>query len=296
MRMPFFNTLALSALLGFSPAARGEEALFLGKPPEKPVRIISLAPSLTEFLFALGQGHRVVGVSRYDDFPKEVSSLPKVGGFLDPSLEGILALHPDLVVCVPNSGNQGHMRTLARMGVPVVVIPAYDLDDVYSTARVLGRVLGCESRAKELISDIQKRLGEIERRVAGRKRVQVLLAYGREPLVAAGPDSFAGALLRIAGGENVLASQQTRYPNVPVEVLLDLRPEVILDASGAGHTGQGVSSHWSRWQVLPAVRSGRVYQVDSSLWFRPGPRLPMAVEEMAQLLYPDLKLDSRPRL
>ncbi len=290
-------TLALAVAFAAGAALAGppSQPTFLGPArPKQPVkRLVSLAPNLTEIVFALGAGERVVGVTRYDDYPPQVEQLPEVGGFLDPSLEVIAGLKPDLVVCVPNSGNRERMRGLSRLSIPVLVLPAYAIDDVYRAIAELGRWLECESRSAELVADMKRRAARVARRVAELKRPRVLLVYGHRPLVAAGPGSFADWMIRSAGAENVLSNAKVRYPKLPLEAVLELAPEVIVDASASGSGASmepaEVRGFWRRWQVIPAVRHDRIHQFDSALWFRPGPRLVQGLERLTVLLHPEIE-------
>jgi len=285
------------ALLLLAPAAAGAqpaEPLYLGaaRPRGVPGRVISLAPNLTEVIFALGSGERLVGVTRYDDYPPEVARLPRVGGFTDPCLETILALRPELVVCVPNSGNRQAMEALGRMKVPVLVLPAETLEDVYLAVESLGRVLGREAESRALLGSLRHRVEAVRARTLGAPRPAVLVVYGHKPLIAAGGGTFADALVELAGGRNALADSRVRYPTLPMEEVLRLAPEVILDASMSGSGAEldpaEARRAWARWKVLPAVKSGRVHLVDSVLWFRPGPRIVQGLEQMARLLHPEL--------
>lgn len=288
----------LVGLLGGTPSARSEpppKPSYLGaaRPTGQIRRLISLAPNLTEIVFALGAGDRVVGVTRYDDYPNQVLSLPKVGGFLDPSLEVIVALKPDLVVCVPNSGNRKRMETLTRLKVPVLVLPAHRLSDVYAAIETLGAVLGEAERAAALTAGLRARVAAVVARAKGLDKPRVLMVYGHNPLVVAGPGSFADELLGLAGAENVLSGDGVRYPSLPLEMVIELAPEVIIDASSSA-TGASVGlaevdRFWSRLKVVPAVKAGRVHLFDSALWFRPGPRLIQGLEKLQVLLHPSLR-------
>jgi cobalamin transport system substrate-binding protein len=281
-------------LFFLSAAAGAQQAddLYLGKPRPKlaPQRIVSLAPNLTEIIFALGAGDRIVGVTRYDDYPEEVKKLPKVGGFLDPSLEAILALKPNLVVCVKNSGAKDRLEALARMQVPILVLPAYRMKDIYTSIRILGEVLQKSEAALKLIGDMQARVEKVEQKVKGLPRPAVLLVYGHRPLVAAGSDSFGDAMLALAGGENVLKKTKIRYPMVPMEQVIHLKPQVIIDASasgtGAEMTSAELEKKWKTWKIVPAIKNGRLHFFNSALWFRPGPRIVDGLEKLAEILHP----------
>lgn len=279
-------------------AAPPEGPLYLkGKKPEGiPKRVVSLAPNLTEIIFAIGAGDRVVGVTTYDDYPEEVKKLPRVGGFIDPSLEAILALKPDLVVCTPNPGGRNRMDALSRMGLPVLVLPSYGMKDIFTVIKALGELFKKQESAKELIDDMQGRIARVAELVKKVSRPKVLLVYGHRPIMAAGKGSFGDTMLKLAGGENVLGESKVRYPNVPMEEIIRLMPEVIIDASssgtGAEMTREEVEKVWGRWKVLPAVKNRRIHIFNSALWFRPGPRVAQGLEKLFSILHPDRGEDS----
>jgi iron complex transport system substrate-binding protein len=251
--------LLLAAPAGAQPA--GPKYLGDARPDGPPGRIVSLAPSLTEILFAIGAGDRVVGVTTYDDFPEAVRSLPRVGGFIDPSVEAILGLKPHIIVCVPNSGGRGRMEALARMGVPVLVLPSYSLEDVFTSISTLGKLTGREDAAAGLVRGMRVRIRRVRDRTRNLDRPGVLLIYGHKPIVAAGAGSFADRLLEMAGGRNILETSRVRYPTVPLEEVLRLEPDVIIDASssgtGAEMTAGEVRETWSRWRSAASTCSTR---------------------------------------
>jgi iron complex transport system substrate-binding protein len=268
----------------------GPEYLKGKKPEGIPKRVVSLAPNLTEIIFAIGAGERVVGVTTYDDYPEEVKKLPRVGGFIDPSLEAILALTPDLVVCTPNPGGRNRMDALSRMGVPVLVLPSYGMKDIFTVIEALGDLFEKQSSAKELVDNMQGRIARVAELVKKVRRPKALLVYGHRPIMAAGPGSFGDSMLKLAGGENILKDSKMRYPNVPMEEIIRLMPEVIIDASssgtGAEMTRAEVEKVWGRWKVLPAVKNRRVHIFNSALWFRPGPRVAQGLEKLFSILHP----------
>lgn len=294
--------MCLVASTAVAGPARPDAPAYLGeaRPAAPPRRVVSLAPSLTEILFALGAGDRVVGVTTYDDFPEEVTRIPRVGGFIDPSVEAILGRKPDLVVCVPNPGGRNRMEVVARMGVAVLVLPARSLDGIYAAARKLGEVFGRQKQAGALVEGMQERIRRVRTRTADRPRPKVLLIYGHKPVIAAGPATFADDLLRLAGGRNVLTGAGVRYPSVPMERVIRLAPEVIIDASASGKgaemTPAEVRRVWRRWKVVPAVRRGRIHVFDSAIWFRPGPRVVEGIERLADILHPDTASGDRKRV
>ena len=288
-RLAFFMAFLACSAAWAQP--RGPEYLEGKKPQGVPKRVVSLAPNLTEIIFAIGAGERVVGVTTYDDYPEEVKKLPRVGGFIDPSLEAILALKPDLVVCTPNPGGRNRMDALSRMGVPVLVLPSYRMKDIFTVITALGELFERRDSAKKLIDDMQARIAGVAEKVKKVRRPKVLLVYGHRPIMAAGKGSFGDGMLKLAGGENVLGDSKMRYPNVPMEEIIRLMPEVIIDASssgtGAEMTREEVEKVWGRWKVLPAVKNRRIHIFNSALWFRPGPRVAQGLYKLFSILHPD---------
>lgn len=260
------------------------------QPKASPRRIVSLAPNMTEVLFALGVGKRVVGVTRFCDYPAAARGRPKIGGFLDPSLEAVIALRPDLAVGVPNSNNRRVVERLGSLRIPVLLVEAHSLADVYRLLRVVGAAVGRRAAARELETSMRTRATRVRTRVRGVPRTRVLFAYGREPLVVAGPGSFADELLRLAGAVNVVHQGTARYPTWPLERVLAAQPEVIVESTGMGSAAAPspavLRARWSRYRSLPAVRSGRIYWIDPQVVARPGPRLVAGLERLARLLYP----------
>ena len=242
--------------------------LWIGPPPpQAPQRIVSLAPSATELLFALGAGPQVVGVTRFDDFPEAVKALPKVGGFNDPDTEAVLALHPDCVVAVPTAGGRSRVDALARLGLPVLVVPGQSLADMWETLAALGKAVGHPERAQALRTQLETALQQEQARLqrAHPKPARVLVLLGRRPLVAAGPGSFIDALLSFAAAQNVV-TRGGAYPVLDAEALQALAPQVIVDVA------MGESTHAQAfWDKTP--HPGRVVQVDEAALVRPGPRL-----------------------
>ncbi len=253
-----------------------------------PQRIVSLAPSVTETLFALGLGPRVVGVSQRSDFPPEARQIKKVGSFLAPSVEVIVAQRPDLVIAVPSPGNREAVTAIERMGIRVQVVRVGSLAETREAIRAIGNVTGADSKAQRLIRGIDDQLERVGRRLAGAERKRVLLVVGRNPLVVAGPRSFLGELLERAHGLNI-APTGSRWPVVNVETVIAADPEVIIDTSMGSELddGKAASRFWSSFPSLRAVRTKRVVSCSSDRLLRPGPRLAEGVLELARLIHPE---------
>ncbi len=256
-------------------AARGGVEWLGPKPPAQPRRVISLAPSLTDTAVALGKAPLLVGVTRYDDAP-EVAKLPRVGGFLDPSPEAVLALRPDLVLWVTDGGALPAVRRIAELGVPVLAIPVISVADVLACARLVGRVLGDAPAGERLASSLEAAVARARQRATGARRVRALFVVGRDPLVVAGPGSFPDELLRIVGGENVVVNTRP-WPVYPVERAVADAPDLVIDGAVL-EPAEGLS----RLSAVPAVKHGAVYRLHGDGALRPGPKLAAALDELAR--------------
>lgn len=260
-----------------------------------PARIVSTSPSITETLFALGLGDRVVGVSTYCRFPPEVEKLPKVGSFLKPDPELIAGLRPDLVV-VHEVGN-GLDRRLGALRIPFIIVERGSLASAFSSMRRIAAAAGVPERADTLIGDVQRRLDAIRRAAATAPKRRVLFIIGRRPgqltdLIAIGPGSYINELIDIAGGTNVMAiAGQPEYPRISMETVLRLNPDVIVDTVDMGDTDaerrarQPVNERlWSGYGMLTAVRTRQVHAATTDALVVPGPRVVEAAEWVAALL------------
>lgn len=251
--------------------------------------MVSLTPAITETLFALGLGARVVGVSAYCDFPPAAASLPKVGSFSEPVAEAIVALQPDLVLTSPSPGNESAVRAIERTGVKVALVQGDGgIAEVRQSLLDIGLAAGEPAAAAHLVAGIDARLEAVRRRVAGLSRPPVAVVVGREPLVLAGPASYLGELLTLAGGENVADRVGGRWPRVGIEFLVTSAPQVLVDLSlSMGESSKGPGALWAEAAAVPAVAEGRVVRDDASLMLRPGPRLADAAEALAAAVHPE---------
>jgi iron complex transport system substrate-binding protein len=258
-----------------------------------PTRIISLIPAVTEMLFAMGAGPAVVAVSSFDEYPPQVKSLPRVGALLDPDLERILALRPELVMVYESQTDL--RRQLDRAGIPMFVYEHAGLADVTLTIRQLGARVGHDAEAQTVARDIENRLAEIRRKVDGRPRPRTLLVFGRDALAlrgvyASGGIGFLNDMLDVAGGDNVFADVKRQSVQATSELILARRPEVILeirsDAIPTGQRQQEVAV-WKTLPAVPAVRNGRVELIADPRTVVPGPRVADATELFARVLHPE---------
>jgi iron complex transport system substrate-binding protein len=242
-------------------------------------RVVTLAPSLTDVVLALGGGERLVGVSRFDERP-EVARLPRVGGYVDPSVEAVLALHPDLVLAQPGPGNRKAVETMAQLGAPVLLLPLGTVGDVLAAERAVGEALGRADRGEALARELEATRERVRARARAERPVRVLLVVGFEPLVVAGPAGFAGELLADAGGVNVAADAASAYPVYSVEGAVRSRPELVLDAA---NTAAGKD----RVRDLPGLREARWASLPDQSLLHPGPALGRALEQLFHLVHPE---------
>lgn len=253
-------------------------------PTEGRLRIVSLAPSVTETLFAIGAGDSVVGVSNDCNHPPRVRTLPRVGGYVCPEAERILALSPTLVVGTTLAAHREVMEVLERKGVRTLVIPEKGLKELHEGVLRLGEAVGRRGEAERLWRGMKRALDEIKRRTADAERPRTLVLVGFDPMVAVGRRGFINELLEICGGENALETAAP-YPQLDAEAVLVAAPEVIIEVLMGGETTLSSSLLSRLGAAVPAVRDGRVFRVDPDLFCRPGPRVVEAARELERILH-----------
>jgi len=256
-----------------------------------PRRIVSLIPAVTEMLFALGAGERIAAVSSFDRFPPEVARIQTVGALLDPNLEKILSLKPDLVVVYHSQAD--FRRQLHRAGVPTYVYAHAGLADVTATIRAVGERIGSGERGRALASRIETQLDDIRRSVAGKPRPRTLIVFGRENyslrgIYASGGQGFIHDMVTTAGGDNVFADVKREAVQATTELILSRRPDVILELRADPLTREQERKElvaWGQLTSVPAVRAGRVHLIVDSRTVIPGPRVADGVEVIRRTLH-----------
>jgi iron complex transport system substrate-binding protein len=248
---------------------------------EHPQRIVSLAPSVTETLFALGLSDRVVGVTSYCDYPPEAAQKEKVGDTMKPSTEKIVALKTDLVIASTASQLEQFVRDLDKVGIPVYVSNPHDFAGVLASIEMIGEITGADERAKDLTSKMRARIMAVESGLAGiKERPGVLFILGIEPLITIGGKSFINELISRAGGDSISRELGAEYPQYSLEAAVAARPEVIFLQSGESKLPEQLSR-------TPAVRAGRVFHIDDNILLRPSPRIVDGLEQMAARIHPE---------
>ncbi|OLB61876.1 MAG: cobalamin-binding protein [Nitrospirae bacterium 13_2_20CM_2_61_4] len=252
-----------------------------------PHRVVSLAPSITEILFAIGLGERVVGVTQFCDYPPETQAKPKVG-YTHPNLEAIVALQPDLIVAPREILRADVLGKLDQLRIPTYVLDAQTVDSILGHIQTLGRILGASVAADELADRLRRRIEDITARTSSLPRPRVLYVLSSEPLITVGPGSFIHQLIELAGGSNVAARARVAYPRLSMEAVLKEDPEVLLFPSGRveGIAG-GEELRWERWATLAAVKLKRLHRVPNNVLNRPGPRIIEGLEALARIFHPE---------
>jgi iron complex transport system substrate-binding protein len=261
----------------------------------QPRRIVSTAPSITETLFALGLGNAVAGVSQHCHYPAEAAARPKIGTYVNPNVEAIVALRPDLVI-LQDAAHQAALQ-LQRVGIGTLEIRHGTLETVFAAITDIGGRCGVPDRAVKLNGEIRARLDAIRRRTANRPRRSLVFIVGRSPgsldgLTAVGKGSYLNELIEIAGGVNALARTAMPYPKVSVESIIGLNPDVLVDMGDMAETLGVTEEHkrsvvalWSKYPALKAATQGRVFAVASDIFVVPGPRVADAAEAFEKMLH-----------
>lgn len=262
----------------------------------RPQRIVSTAPSITETLFALGAGNRVVGVSRFSNYPPEVQKLPRVGGYVSPDIEAIARLTPDLVI-LQRSSNEAPDR-LRALQIPFIEVPHRTLEDIFTEIQLIGKAAGVPDRSAALIAQIKGSLGAIQSKAKTMTSPRVLVIVDRQQgtlnnLIAVGPNNYVNQILEIAGGTNVLAqSGLPQYPRISLETVLRENPDVIIDLSGTQETEAARKASraetlglWDQYRDLAAVKNGYVYAGTADSLVVPGPRTPLAAQRLFNFVH-----------
>jgi len=254
--------------------------------PEHPQRLISLAPSITEILFALGLDESVVGDTDYCEYPPEAKLKPHVGPILTPNLEKIITLKPDLVLGSPEANRRETADQLAKLGIPLYGVTAHSVDDTLRSIEDLGRVLGHEVDAMKLAANLRQRIDAVEKRVAPLRRPKVLFVVWYRPLTTAGPNTFISDVIQRAGGTSITENLPGEWPRLSLEEALRRDPDVILFPRAESFSPQlGEFEQLPGWRDLRAVKNRRMFFISDAI-IRPSPRLVDALEEVARALHP----------
>jgi iron complex transport system substrate-binding protein len=263
--------------------------------PDCPQRIVAMAPSITEIIFALGLSERLVGATQFSDYPPAAGTLSKVGSYVHLDVEKIVALEPDLCIAVKDGNPISVVRKLESVHIPVYAVDPRTLDAVMATLLELGQLLDVSSRAEAIVAGMADRIQQLRRRVSFADHTpDVFFQIGISPIVSVGTPTFIHELIVLAGGTN-LAQGKTPYPRFSKEQVIGLWPEVMIITSMAREAVfEQVRTQWQQWRELPAVKNDRIYLVDSNVFDRASPRLVDGLEILARLIHPECYPTGKP--
>jgi iron complex transport system substrate-binding protein len=269
------------------------EANSIPAPLPKELRIVSLAPNLTEILFALGLNQEIVAVTSDSDYPQQAQSLPEVGTFWQPDMEAILLARPLLVVAMGFEKQNVLAGRLREMGCKSLSLNIESFPELFSGIEIIGKTVGKQRQAGELIRQIQNTQNSLRQRFAGRGNPKVLWVIQREPLRVAGRKTFVDDMIRICGGQNAIDKTLYQYPPISQEALLAAAPDIIIEPADSTQEYERLSrtaeEFYGRYPSLPAVRDKRIYVLDGDLVSRLGPRIEKGLLEVAHCLWPQEK-------
>lgn len=256
-----------------------------------PQRVISLAPSNTEILFALGLGDKVVGVTEFCDYPPEVKEVEKVSG-VEPNLEKIVELQPDLVVYIGGAAQLEKAQAMEELGLKVLILAPSDIEGIFADIELVGKATGTEDKARELVAQLRRRVEEVTTKVAGAEDKPLVFyevdATDPSRPYTAGPGSFIDALITMAGGVNLGGSAEMEWAQFSAEEIIAQDPQIII----LGDANYGVAPDSVRarpgWEAITAVKNGAIYPIDDILVSRPGPRIVEGLEELARIIHPEI--------
>ncbi len=266
-----------------------DRKLYLAKPPK---RIVSLAPSITEILFAIGLDEEIVGVTDFCNYPPAALQKPKVA-YSQPNLEVLIGLEPELVLAPHSFIRADLLSKLDQLKIPAFILESQSVEGIFSHIQLLGRMVGRPKEANEQVAVLRKQVGDLTKSVEGRKKPTMLYVLNSEPLITVGPGSFIHSLIELAGGRNAAERAKAPYPRLTMEEVLVQNPEVLVFPVGE-YEGipQSEQDRWKRWETLRAVQDGKLFQIKSDLMNRPGPRVLNGLKQLVQILHPDVSLEA----
>ena len=260
--------------------------------PHQTIRVVSMAPNLTEILFALGLDEEIVGVTSFSDYPPAAREKDKVGTFWQPNIEAVVATRPTVVITLGFAQQKNLAERLARIGYKSLTVNIETTNDLFEAIVRIGAATGKQHEADEVVNGIRTKLEKLSALIEATEKVRVLWVVQREPLRVAGRDTFMNEMIEMAGGENAMGPTVYKYPPVGAEQVIACRPDVIIEpAMGQEDLSAQQSSvfqHWSRFRNVPAVANGRVYVIPGETVSRLGPRLYEGTETIARCLRPHL--------
>jgi len=260
---------------------------------QQPQRIVSLAPNITEILFGLGLGDKVVAVSNNCDYPPKALDKPKIGVFFKPGTEAILSYKPDLVITLWFAEQKAVANSVSRLGIDTVTIKLETIDELIPAIKKIGKAAGRPQKAENLAQKINNEIQGVSQKYQGDKKPKVLWLVQNEPVRVAGRKTFINEIIELAGGQNAVVPTPMQYPQLGSENILTCGAEVIIHSAmnkdNMEKEKQDAAKIWSKFPQLPAVKENRIYVIDPDTTLRLGPRMPQGIEMIASLIHSDKK-------
>lgn len=252
--------------------------------PDHPHRIVCLVPSITDDVFALGAGGDVIAISDYVQYPAEAKSKPSVGSISDPSLEMLVALHPDLVLGMPHANNQATLDQLQHLGIALYLVDPHGVAGILHTISSVGVATGRQSEAQALVARLTRRIQAVQAGVKGKPVVDVFMPVSYDPVITIGKGAFITEMIALAGGHSITDDINQEWPHISMETVVARAPAALLMLRGGRTTITSLKDR-EGWNTLPAVREGRVYFLDKRMDF-PSPIAIDALEDLARQFHP----------
>lgn len=255
--------------------------------PQVPKRIVSMAPSNTEMLFAIGLNEEIVGVTKFCDYPESAKSKRKIGGYSSPNIETILTLKPDLIIATPDGYVKKSLEVLESAGIAIFIVNPKNIDGILDTMLMLGKITGKEENARKVVEKLAIRVKYVKEKTADipmEMRPKVFYEIGHDPIITAGPGTFVNSVITEAGGINIASDAKTDWQRYSVEAIITKEPDIIITAPHANSDNNGEMlislDSWQRFSTIPAVKNNRIYPLYSNILLRPGPRIIDGLEAM----------------
>lgn len=286
--------LAFVIHLLFCISVEGKESLLIDeigrrvKIPHSIKRIVSLAPNITEILFGLGLNEEIAGVTDFCNYPEAALNKPKIGGFVDPSIEKIVSLKPDLIIATRDGNRPETIRTLEDLGFSVYVTDPKGFDGVIKTIKNIGEVLGRSDASGRMISNMMIKKEHIVTLTRSLPKPSVFFQVGEAPMITVGRETLANDLIRLAGGRSISENERMNYPIYSIETVISKAPEIIIRSSMESKKNySNLIRMWQNWKSIPAVKRKAIYVVDSNLVDRPSPRIIEGLEAIVRMIHPE---------
>ena len=277
--MPFMANIASRTFVD-----NAGRKLFIAKAPN---RVVSLAPSITEMLFALGLDEQIVGVTEFCDYPPAALTKPKIG-YARPNLESLIALRPDFIVAPEEFLRADLLAKLEQLKISVFLLEAKSVEDIFAHLQSLGKIFNRTAMSDELTRKMRERVAEVTARIGSSEKKRVLYVLNSHPLITVGPGSYIHQMIGLAGGINIAAASSSPYPRLSIETVLKEDPEILIFPVGSVESvPKAEQDEWNRWSGLSAVRHRQLRDVSSDALNRPGPRVVDGLEHLARTIHPE---------